>query len=114
MVMKKVMPLAGRSLTPSGPRRVGVAAAKARLSEVLRGLDASPVVIHSRGRDVGVLVDIGTYGRIAAASPPRAGGAAFLAAVEALRARFGGGVEDFDPAPAEIVSRAAFGPRRPK
>lgn len=114
MIMKKVTPPTTRSMGLAGPRRVGVATAKACLSEVLRGLDESPVVIHSRGRDVGVLIDIGTYGRIAAASPPRAGGAAFLGAVEALRARFGGGVDDFEPASADLIPRAAFARRRPK
>lgn len=91
-------------------RRLGVAETKARLSEVLRGLEESPVVIHSRGRDVGVLVDIHTYTRIAA-NHPRAGGAAFLAAVAALRDRFGGGVTDFAPA-AALTAQEAFPVRR--
>lgn len=107
MVMKKATtPLPTTRVSRS--RRLGVAETKARLSEVLRGLEQSPVVIHSRGRDVGVLVDIGTYTRIAEAGHPPAGGAAFLAAVAALRDRFRGGVEGFAPAPAQLKPQQAF------
>jgi hypothetical protein len=45
MVMKEVISAVPRS------RRIGVAQAKAHLSEALRDLSAGPVVIHSRGRD---------------------------------------------------------------
>src|SRR5688500_11908623 len=106
MVMRKGL----GSLRRSAARRVGVATAKARLSQILRDLDASPVVIQSRGRDVGVLVDVATYERIVEAAAPT-GGAAFLAEVDGLRQRFGGGVE-FAPEKAVIETRDPFGPRR--
>ncbi len=94
-------------------RRVGVATAKARLAEVLRDLADAPVVIHSRGRDVGVLVDVGTFERMAEKEGPLTGGAAFLDAVEALKARFGGGVDDFRPPAFRFRPKEAFaGARR--
>lgn len=46
---------------------MGVAEAKAHLSEVLKTADVEPVVIHSRGRDVAVVVGIATYERLLAA-----------------------------------------------
>jgi prevent-host-death family protein len=96
------------------PRRVGVAEAKARLSEVIRSLADGPVIIHSRGRDVGALVDIDAYERFVADAEGqgRPGGPAFLDALEALKLRHGGGVEGFDPARAKIVPHEPFRPRR--
>lgn len=94
-------------------RRVGVATAKARLTEVLRDLAEAPVVIHSRGRDVGVLVDVGTFERMSGVEAPRTGGAAFLDAVEALKSRLGGGVDDFRPPPFRFRPKESFsGARR--
>jgi hypothetical protein len=44
------------------------------------------------------------YERLAADQlPPRAGGAAFLQRVEALKQRHGGGVSDFEPARLDFV-----------
>jgi prevent-host-death family protein len=109
MVMKKTTSaLALRS------RRVGVAEAKAHLSEVLRSLDAGPIVIHARGRDVGALVDIDTYERLTANDQTGvvAGGATFLESVEELKKRHGGGAPDFDPAPAVIRPQNPFRSRR--
>ena len=40
--------------------------------------------------------------------PPRAGGAAFLQRVEALRQRYGGGVSDFEPARLDLVPADPF------
>lgn len=55
-------------------KRMGVAEAKAHLSEVLKTADVEPVVIHSRGRDVAVVVGMATYERLltAEASAPTA------------------------------------------
>jgi PHD/YefM family antitoxin component YafN of YafNO toxin-antitoxin module len=80
----------------------------------LRSLDEGPVVIHSRGRDIGALVDIDAYERLIDRDRDQApsGGAAFLASVEELKRRYRGGVDDFDPAPAEIVPKDPFEPRR--
>jgi prevent-host-death family protein len=93
------------------PRRLGVAEAKAHLSEVLRGLAQAPIIIHSRGRDVAVLVDVQTYERLAGSADSGGAGAAFVEAVEAVRNRFGGGVA-FDPTPAKLSTRQVFTTRR--
>lgn len=118
--MKKVTqlePVAAHTVTARrGPRRVGVAEAKAKLSEALRSLDEGPIVIHSRGRDVGVLMDVQTYEQLAAGHDPssiaRPGGAAFLFRVEELRERYGGGAENFAPEPARVRPQNPFGGRR--
>jgi prevent-host-death family protein len=113
MVMKKVTKApatAGPHGTRRGPRRVGVAEAKARLSQVLRSLEEGPIVIHSRGRDVGALVGIDAFERLVDAESERrpAGGATFLEAVETLKRRHGGGVEGFAPPPAVIAPQDPF------
>lgn len=86
--------------TPSiRARRLGVAEAKSKLSEVLRDAAQGPTVIHSRGRDLAVVLAIEDYERLMAdQQPQRAGGAAFLQRVEVLKQRHGGGVGDFEPA----------------
>jgi prevent-host-death family protein len=117
MVMKKTTkaaePTAGYGHARVGSRRLGVAQTKAKLSEVLRSLERGPVVIHARGRDLGALVDIETFQRLAdqhdAIDVP--GGAAFLDAVEALRQRHRG-VSTFDPKPAVIRPQDPFRPRQ--
>jgi prevent-host-death family protein len=110
MVMKKVTPVLARR----GPRRVGIAEAKAKLSEVLRNVAQVPVVIHNRGHDVGALIDIDTYERLVAANDTddRPGGKKFLAQVDELKRRYGGGVEDFAPIPANITPVSAFSSKR--
>ena len=47
-------------------RRLGVAEAKMRLSELLRDAAAGPTVIHSRGRDVAVVLAVEDYDRLTA------------------------------------------------
>jgi prevent-host-death family protein len=94
------------------PRRVGVAEAKARLSEVLREAAGAPVVIQSRGRDVAVLMDPETYARLGGDGASLTGGGAFLAALAVVRERFGPGVDEFDPAPSVIRPVDPFGRRR--
>ena len=79
-------------------RRLGVAEAKSKLSEVLRDAAQGPLVIHSRGRDLAVVLAIEEYERLTAGQqPPRAGGPAFLQRIEALKLRHDGGVSDFEP-----------------
>jgi len=117
MVMKKTT----RAAEPAGSygqpaaraRRLGVAQAKAKLSEVLRSLERGPVVIHARGRDLAALVDIEAYQRLAGQDEAidRPGGAAFLDTVEGLRQRHRGGVA-FDPKPALIRTQDPFRARR--
>ena len=94
MVMKQVM----RKSTVR-PRRIGVAEAKSQLSEVLRHAADGPTIIHSRSRDVAVVIAIEDYDRLTAEQNVGQGGARFLDRVEALKQRYGG-VDDFDPAPA--------------
>ncbi len=113
VVMKKATARPRRSFPGiSIPRRLGVAEVKAHLSEVLRRLGESPVVIHSRGRDIGVLVDFEAWVRIGAPDHPPAGGAAFLETVDALKARFGGGVEGFAPPAADLQAQRPFASSR--
>lgn len=94
-------------------RRVGVAEAKSRLSEVLREAAQGPMVIHSRGRDLAVVLAIEDYERLTSAQQmPRASGAAFLHRVEALKQRHGGGVDDFEPPRLDFVPAEPFRPTR--
>jgi prevent-host-death family protein len=94
-------------------RRLGVAEAKSRLSEVLREVGQGPTVIHSRGRDLAVVLAIEDYERLMAdQQPSRAGGAAFLQRVEALKKQYGGGVSDFEPARLDFVPAVPFGRKR--
>jgi prevent-host-death family protein len=90
-------------------RRLGVAEAKSRLSEVLREAAQGPTVIQSRGRDLAVALAIEDYERLMADQErPGARGAKFLQRVEALKQRFGGGVGDFEPARLEFVPAEPF------
>ena len=103
MVMKQVGPI-----SPRLSRRLGVAEAKSRLSELLRQCPAGPTIIHSRGRDLAVVIAVEDYDRLTGEHRAvRAGGAAFLDRVDVLKQRHGGGVESFSPA------RLAFGPVDP-
>jgi prevent-host-death family protein len=107
VVMKKGM----QTLSPR-TRRLGVAEAKSRLSEVLREAAQGPMVIHSRGRDLVVVLAVDDYERLTAGQQlPRAGGAAFLERVEVLKQRHGGGVGDFEPARLDFSPAEPF-PRR--
>lgn len=90
-------------------RRLGVAEAKSRLSEVLRDVAQRPAVIHSRGKDLAVVLAMEDYERLLASQQPTsAPGAAFLQRVEALKQRHGQSVEDFEPARLEIVPAELF------
>ena len=96
------------------PRRLGVAEAKSKLSEVLRDAAKGPTIIHSRGKDVGVLLAIGDYEQLMAAQhPPTNGGAAFLERIEALKQRHGGGGSEFTPPRLDFTPRQ-FAPGRLK
>lgn len=107
MVMKKET-----SVLSSRTRRLGVAEAKSKLSEVLRDAAQGPTVIHSRGRDLAVVLAIEDYERLTAdQQDPGGGGAAFLERVDALKRRHGGGVNDFEPARLDFVPAEPF-PRR--
>jgi prevent-host-death family protein len=94
-------------------RRLGVAEAKSKLSEVLRDTAHGPTVIHSRGRDLVVVLAISEYERLMADQhSPRTGGAAFLERVEALKRRHGDGVDGFEPVRLDFVPAHPFARRR--
>lgn len=111
IVMNKVTSIPFR---PARRRlRLGVAEAKMRLSEVLRDASAGPTVIHSRGRDVAVVVAVEDYARLTAEQGSvRGGGALFLDRVEALKVRHGGGVDNFEPGRLDLAADNPFGRRR--
>ena len=92
-------------------RRVGVAEAKARLSEVLRESMDGPVVIHNRGHDQAVVISNDEFRRLQAAHPA-GGGAAFLARIDAIKDRMGGGVDHFEPGHLGWKPAAAFDDER--
>lgn len=94
-------------------RRLGVAEAKSKLSEALREVAEGPTIIHSRGRDLAVLLDIEEYGRLLADSGRGvSSGALFLERVVALKDELGGGVDGFEPEPMRFVPRESFEPRQ--
>lgn len=108
MTMKQV----AVSAVPS-PRRVGVAEAKSRLSEVLRDAAKGPTIIHSRGRDLAVLLAIEEYELLVAEHPGGPGaGSIFLGRIDAVKRRHGGGVEEFEPAPMSFRAVDPFSRRR--
>lgn len=72
--------------------RIGVARAKATLSSVLRSAGKQPVVIQSRGRDIGAVVSMNDYLLLQRATE-KVGGAGFLARVAELKKQHGGGVD---------------------
>jgi prevent-host-death family protein len=99
----------GHAMISQKTRRLGVAEAKSRLSEVLRDAAQGPLVIHSRGRDLAVVVAVEEYERLTAGQQPeRAGGSAFLQRVEALKLRHDGGIQDFEPARLDFVPADPF------
>lgn len=100
-------------MEPQRARRLGVAEAKSKLSEVLRESAQGPTIIHSRGRDVVVILAIEEYERLRAdQQPQRAGGGAFLTRVETLKQRHGGGVEGFEPSRLDFVPDEPFRKRK--
>jgi hypothetical protein len=82
---------------PRQPRRRTLAAPAGRL------------VIHSRGRDIAVVLAGEEYERLTAGQQSlRAGGSVFLERVEALKLRHDGGVSDFEPARLDFVPADPF------
>jgi prevent-host-death family protein len=90
-------------------RRLGVAEARRKFSEVLREAQRGPTIIHSRGRDLVVVLAIEDYERLTADQQlPRTGVSAFLQRVEVVRQRYDGGVSDFEPASLDFVPAEPF------
>ena len=103
------MMVMSRTIQLQRARRLGVAEAKSKLSEVLRDAAQGPTIIHNRGRDLVVVLSIEDFERLTADhQPQRAGGAAFLQRVDALKQRYGGGVSDFEPARLDFVPADPF------
>ncbi len=79
-------------------RRLGVADAKAHLSELLRDVSTGPTVIHSRGKDLAVIVSVEDFARLeSAAASKETGGAAFLERIARLRTAEADEDFGFDP-----------------
>jgi prevent-host-death family protein len=75
---------------------------------VLRDAAQGPLVIHSRGRDIAVVLAVEEYERLTAGQQSsRAGGSGFLQRVEALKLRHDGG-GDFEPARLDFVPADPF------
>lgn len=104
MVTKIVRPYP----TPGRPRRLSVAETKAKLSEALRRLSEGPTIIHSRGREVGVLMSIEDYEQSVIARGRPKSMRQFLEDIEALKKKMGGGVE-FRPPRARLRVKNPFG-----
>lgn len=102
MVMKSASPRA--QVPRKKPRRVSVAVAKARLSSLIREAEQRPTVIQNRGRDVAVLMSLTDYEKVSAlvSAPAESRAERFLRDVEALKEKFGGGVDDFSPSPLDL------------
>jgi prevent-host-death family protein len=93
------------------PRRLGVAEAKSRLSELLRDAAAGPTIIHNRGRDLAVVLPIEEYDRLTLGHGERGAGARFLERVDGLKERHGGGIDDFAPPRLRLRPRNPFANR---
>jgi len=89
-------------------RRVGVADAKAHLSSLLREVQTGRVVVHSRGRDLAVLVGIEEYEQLARNAEQSSPVTQLLLRVAELKQRYGGGVDDFEPPRAKLRARYPF------
>ena len=108
MVMKQ----ATKESAPQA-RRLGVAEAKSRLSEVLRDASSGPTIIHSRGRDLAVVLAFDDYERLMAERRGASGsGAAFLGRIAALKQQHGGGVEEFNIPRLEVKPQDPFARKR--
>jgi prevent-host-death family protein len=96
-------------------RRVGVAEAKSKLSEVMRDAGKGPTIIHCRGRDVVVLLALEEYERLLAQVPERSTtGNAFLQRIDLVKRRHAGGVDEFEPAAMKFEPEKPFGRRTSK
>jgi prevent-host-death family protein len=97
------------------PRRLSVAEAKAKLSEALRSVRSGPSIIHNRGRDVAVLIDVEQYEQLIKdqqAAQERRPAKAFLDRVEQIKERFGEGADGFEPPRTDYRPRNPFSNRQ--
>jgi prevent-host-death family protein len=115
MVMKKDTSAKPRRPDVVRPRRLSVAEAKAKLSEALRSVRSGPSIIHNRGRDVAVLIDVEQYEQLIKdqqAAPDRSPAKAFLDRLVQIKQRFGGGVDGFEPPRTDYRPRTPFSNRQ--
>jgi len=110
MVMKQTTKAPPLRQVTVRPRRLSVAEAKAKLSEAIRSVRSGPSIIHNRGRDVAVLIDVEQYEQLVKdyeAAQAQSPAKSFLDRAEQLKERFGGGADGFKP------SRIDYRPRTP-
>src|SRR5688500_14333202 len=82
------------------PRRLSVAEAKAKLSEAIRSVHSGPSIIHNRGRDVAVLIDVDQYEQLIndqQAAQRQQPAKSFLDRLDQIKERFGGGAAGIAP-----------------
>lgn len=99
------------SPTPVTARRVGVAEAKSKLSEVLRDAAKGPTIIHNRGRDLAVLLAVEDYETLRGEHSVTGAVATLLERLNRVKKRHGGGVDDFEAARAAIRPADPFARR---
>jgi prevent-host-death family protein len=110
MVMKQTTKASPLRQVTVRLRRLSVAEAKAKFSAALRSVRSGPSIIHSRGRDVAVLIDVEQYEQLikdqqtAQAQRPAK---SFLERLDQIKERCGGGTGGFDP------PRTNYRPRNP-
>jgi prevent-host-death family protein len=110
MVMKQTTKVSASRQDIVRPRRLSVAEAKAKLSEAIRSVRSGPSIIHNRGRDVAVLIDIEQYEQLIKdqqAAQAQRPAQSFLDRLDQLKGRFGGGADGFKP------DRTHYRPRNP-
>ena len=97
------------------PRRLSVAEAKAKLSEALRSVHSGPSIIHNRGRDVAVLIDVEQYEQLIEdqqAAQEQRPAKSFLDRLDQIKERFGGGADGFEPPRTDYRPRNPFSNRK--
>jgi prevent-host-death family protein len=111
LVMKRVTKSSPAEPGLLRPRRLSVAEAKAKLSEALRSIRNGPSIIHNRGRDVAVLIDVEQYDRLVAeqrAQQTQTPAQSFLARLEHIKQELGSGADGFAPRKIDYRPRNPF------
>ena len=110
MVMKQTTKVSPARNATVRPPRLSVAEAKVKLSEALRSVRSGPSIIHNRGRDVAVLIDVEQYEQLIQsqqAAQAQRPAQSFLDRLDELKGRLGGGADGFKP------PRTDYRPRNP-
>ena len=112
--MKQVTSARTTRSDPVRPRRLSVAEAKTKLSEALRSIRSGPSIIHNRGRDVAVLIDVEQYEQLIAeqrAAHAQTPAKSFLDRLEQIKRLLGGGADGFEPLRIDYRPRNPFSSR---